>query len=588
MNQIETANKFIDVMLEADGKLSGVKQKIDERKKNAQKLIKDFALTQKMIIDNEKSKITSESSLAIFEGYRKVLNDAVEDQKKKHTEFIKGTEFINKFEETFIVSVFGKVKSGKSYLGNYIMGTAYKKNCIDTNYKKIGNIEVNVYDRGKLSKINTLSENTDESEGEGFGVASTEATSTIQYFKIGGLTWFDTPGIGSITKENEQLAEEYIKNSDLVVFAMNSDAAGTSQEIAELKDLYEMNKPMLILVTQSDDVGYDIDDEGNILTIIIPKSEKDRKDVEEFIIDTIKETEMEKALELSGGKVLTISTKLAVEALKNNNSKMYEGSNLDIFINRLIEITKGEAAELKERNPKDRFNKLISELDESINILEEKIKELNDKASLISEKAEIVKNHVISEVKYFANTIIHDKIKEKSAMLKNNTSNISGKHIAQEVSNEINRIIKKKCSEGFIELISDIDSKLTENIMDSNKLNISDMGTKRVTSTYEVEVVKRKKVQRGIFGNILNATLGEKYTTYTTTETRTVEFEVGDNSLDIEMQLQNYFEDICKNTLEKMIQDLVNGCVKPFEMIYKEFQKLNNETRQKLERLKIK
>ena len=29
MNQIETANRFIDVMLDAEGTLAGVKQKID-------------------------------------------------------------------------------------------------------------------------------------------------------------------------------------------------------------------------------------------------------------------------------------------------------------------------------------------------------------------------------------------------------------------------------------------------------------------------------------------------------------------------------------------------------------------------------
>lgn len=119
-------------------------------------------------------------------------------------------------------------------------------------------------------------------------------------------------------------------------------------------------------------------------------------------------------------------------------------------------------------------------------------------------------------------------------------------------------------------------------------MNISDMGTKKVTSSYEVEVVTRKKVERGMFGKIGNFLFGEKYVTSTSTETRTVEFEVGDNSVDIEIQLQNYFEDICKNTLEKMIQDLVVGCVKPFETIYHKFQILTENMRKELENLKIK
>ena len=583
MNQIETANRFIDVMLDAEETLAGVKQKIDERKAKAQNLIIQFAEKQKQIIDGEREKIVSENSLAIFEYYRKVLNNAVEKQKNDHTEYIKGQKFIDKFEETFIVSVFGKVKSGKSYLGNYIMGTSYKKNNILTNYDKLGNIEVTVYDKGKLSTGNALSVSTDESDGQGFGVASTEATSTIQYCKIGGLTWFETPGIGSVVKENEQLAEEYIKNSDLVVFAINSDSAGVLGELSELKELYEMNKPMMILVTMSDEYDYDIDNEGNIFGVIKPKSDKDRKDVENYLINEIKFKGMDKALELSGGNVLTISTKLAMEALENNcNVEMYEGSNMDLFINRLIDITKGEAAELKERNPKDRFNKFISELEKSVNNLEKEVKDLNAKASVIREKAEDVKKRVISEVKYHATTIIHDKVQETSFKLKGSQPNISGKQIAAEVSDAINSIIQRECSSGFVELIPDISYRLSGNVLDSDSMNISDMGTKKVTSSYEVEVVTRKKVERGMFGKIGNFLFGEKYVT------RTVEFEVGDNSVDIEIQLQNYFEDICKNTWEKMIQDLVVGCVKPFETIYKKFQILTDSMRKELKSLKIK
>jgi len=590
MKQIETANRFIDAMLDAEGKLAVVKEKIDERKEKANNLISQFALEQRKIIDNEREKITSDSSLTIFEDYRKVLNSAVTTQKNKHEEFINGTKFIDKFEETFIVSVFGKVKSGKSFLGNYIMGTAYKKNNIATNYDKLGNIAVTVHDKGRLSKVSKLSENTDESDGQGFGVASTEATSTIQYFKIGGLTWFDTPGIGSITKENEELAEEYIKNSDLVIFAMNSDAAGTQQEFAELKDLYEMNKPMLILITQSDENSFDLNENGDMISVIVPKSEKDRTDVEKYIIDKINEYGLSKALDLSGGKVLTISTKLAAEALHNNekHEEMYQSSNLDLFLNKLIDITKGEAAELKERNPKDRFNTLISELERSVDDLEKEVRELNSKAALIGEKADNVRKRVISEVRYHANTIIHDKVQETSLKLNGNTKNISGKQIAEDVSTAINSIIQKECTAGFRELIPDISSKLSDNVVNSGNMNISDMGTKRATSSYEVEVVTREKVKRGAFGKIGNFLFGEKYITTTSTETRTVEFEVGDNSVDIEIQLQNYFEDICKNTLEKMIQDLVNGCVKPFETIYQNFQLLTENMRKELEKLKIK
>lgn len=119
-------------------------------------------------------------------------------------------------------------------------------------------------------------------------------------------------------------------------------------------------------------------------------------------------------------------------------------------------------------------------------------------------------------------------------------------------------------------------------------MNISDMDTKKVKSSYEVEVMKRVKVTRGAFGKIGNALFGEKYKTIVSMEKRTVEFNMGDNSMDIEEQLVNYFENVCNDTLEQMIQDLVAGCVKPFETIYSNFQKLTENTRHELECLKIK
>lgn len=98
-----------------------------------------------------------------------------------------------------------------------------------------------------------------------------ETTSTIQWFDLGGLSWFDTPGIGSVTWENEMLAKEYVKNADLVIFACNSDAAGTRQEFSEMRQLYDMGKPILLLLTQSDTYEYDVDDEGEEISVLVPK-----------------------------------------------------------------------------------------------------------------------------------------------------------------------------------------------------------------------------------------------------------------------------------------------------------------------------
>lgn len=587
MDQIKTANRFVDSMLEAEGKLAGVKMLLDEKKSEVQQVLSYFADEQFNIIRRLDSKIKSEEARAIFSEYKNTLTEIVNQNKTKHEEYVNGIEFINKFEETFIVSVFGKVKSGKSYLGNYMMGNAFKN--LNTSYDKIGDISVNVYDRGKLSTATRLSEMIDETSGQGFGVAATEATSTIQYFRIGGLTWFDTPGIGSITKENEELAEEYIKNSDLVIFSMNSDAAGTRQELSELKDLYEMNKPMIILLTQSDFVDYDCDDAGNIIEVLKPKTDKDRSDVENYVVEEIINQGAGRALELSGGKALTISTKLAVEALKSDppDTEQYMGSNMEELVNRLIDITHGKAAELKAQNPKDRFNKLIDDLVISVDDFLKTMQETKNNIDKIKKEADYKKRLVIENVRIKARDIITEIVANESNNGMNG-KNISGNIIADKVSDRINKIIVDECINGIKDLIPDIGSNSIGPVIDSNKINVSDLGEKIVKQSYKVELLKRRKVARGAFGKIKDFFDGGKYEIVTTTKTKHVDVSLGVNTYEVENQLLSQFEEICNSTLDSMIGSLLEGCVNPLTIIYNQSSELAGKAKKDLEKLKIK
>ena len=582
--QIETANHFVDAMLKAEGSLKAVKETIATSKHEVEELLSTFATQQKSIVESVKSSIHTPQAKILFENYKTVVDDAVVENAKKHKLFMKSTSFINKFDETFIVSVFGKVKSGKSYLGNYIMGNAFKKNKISSCYDNLDDITVFVEDRGKLTTVDKLSESMAENEGMGFGVAAVEATSTIQYFKIGGLTWFDSPGIGSITRENEELAEEYVKNSDLVIFCMNSDAAGTRQELDELINLAKMGKPLLLLITQSDEMDFDDDFEP----ILVAKSAKDRSDVEKYILNRITEEGITKALELGNGKVLTISTKLASEALANPKraEEMYDISNMDEFLNRLIAVTEGKSAELKAKNPRDRFNKFISELTLNLSELSEKINALNAEAEQQEKNANEIKKRVINEISYHTYDVIHNTVMQKATTLKNGES-ISGATIAAEISSEINRIIIEKCNEALVEIIPDISKLVSANTLSSEGMEIGDLGEKKVSSTYDVDVVHRSRVSGGLIQKIKDLLCGPEYYTTVEKEQRSIEVVVGDNSADIEAILMQYFGDMCENTVSTMISNIIDGCNKPIREIAAAFEKLTEQTKNKLNTIKL-
>ena len=102
------------------------------------------------------------------------------------------------------------------------------------------------------------------------------------------LQWIDTPGIGSVTWENEILAQDFIDSADLVVYMSHSDAAGTQQDFKELKILHDKGRRFLLLLTQSDTHEEDCDDNGKIIKTLVPKSEKDRKSMEDYICDYLR------------------------------------------------------------------------------------------------------------------------------------------------------------------------------------------------------------------------------------------------------------------------------------------------------------
>ncbi|MDY3972927.1 MAG: dynamin family protein [Clostridia bacterium] len=587
MGQVETAEKFVDAMLEAASRFKGVKTVIDNSKQEVQNLLDDFEQKQRKIIDDEGNKKKNDKAEALFQEYKNTLEQIVSKNKERYVEYLNGTKFINKFEETFIVSVFGKVKSGKSYLGNYIMGNSFRSNGVKSAYDKLGKIIVTVQDKGTI----TTQEKLNEIQGsDSFGVDSIEATSTIQYFTIGGLTWFDTPGIGSITKENEELAEEYIKNSDLIVFCMNSDAAGTAQEISELKVLYDMHKPLLLLVTQSDTEDEDWDDElCDIVQKTVPKTDEQRRDVENYLKETVRKMNMGDVLDLGGGSILTISTKLAVKALEEEtpDQEMYDSSNIDFLMNKLINITKNDAADMKLKNPKDRFNSLITELRNNMSIHKDKIAQMNNQVEENEKKSDEIKRQVVSVLKSEASDIIKKEI-EKGRLQISKGAKLSGEELLKIISEHINEVIADKCSKAMKQLVPDIEKYFTSDTISFDDVQIEDLGEKTVSEEYRVDVVKRRKVQRGPFGKIVEFFCGEKYETYVDKETRTMEISLGDNSLEIQRNLLEYFENVCSNTFDKMISDIIEGCNRPLKNIAEKFASLTEEMEVKLEEMKIK
>ena len=365
MGMIDSINVFVDTMISEQGNFENMQNEISRRENEAHIILKHLENRENEVIAEAKGEIAQtgdEDIQGIFNHTADEFSRAMLDVNQKIDETVKGMTFIEDFEKHFTVSVFGKVKAGKSYIGNFVMGQPVRQAGISSSYDKLEDLTVKVYDRGKMYEQGKLSTADEEKEcnGQEFYVNKNEATSTIQLVNIGGMCWFDTPGIGSVTLENEELAKEYVKNTDLVIFACNSDAAGTRQEFAEMRELRDMDKPILLLLTQSDAYDYDVNDDGEEISVLIPKSEKDRRDQEAYMLETLREQGMEDILKHA--EILTVSALLATEALKNNDEVMYEQSNMGKLLDVLTNITKNEAADMKRNTPKSRINEMVNSI----------------------------------------------------------------------------------------------------------------------------------------------------------------------------------------------------------------------------------
>lgn len=586
MKMLENFNKFVDTMIEEQDNFENMQTQINSREEGVLSVVEALGEREQEIINAIKMDIADtkdEDMHKIFEQTSKCLIDAMIYANKEIEQAVKGMTFIQDFEKHFTVSVFGKVKAGKSYIGNLIMGQPIRKAKISSSYDKLEDLTVHVYDRGKMYEQNKLSTSIEQKEcnGEEFYVDKNEATSTIQWVNIGGMCWFDTPGIGSITIENEELAKEYVKNSDLVIFACNSDAAGTRQEFSEIRQLYEMDKPLLLLLTQSDTYDYDVDDDGEEYSVLVPKSDKDRQDQENYMLETLREQGMEDVLKYAD--ILTVSALLATEAIDNNDDEMFEQSNIGKLLDKLISITQNDAADIKRNTPKGRVNEMIDGITKNLSNVSEEIlrycKGIEEGKKRLSER----KDGMLEEIKGAVKIKVLGIVGTAKAEVEKNGVTIEEEQLVDKINEEIIKAVKKVCIEEAIsqnDFVPDIKIEIA---------GIGNMQMRQDKVAYTHTGVRQKERDaQGILEKI-----GEKffnktyYTSEAYTETRYSTFDIGVNDSEISQNIMLQLESVFSDTIERYIEYLTRGYYEPIEKLQRKTVNEINMAISKLQEMRM-
>ena len=549
----DAINRFADTMANTVEKFKGVRESAEGKTEEIDQCIQAFNESVEQA-KAHKLKAKDKSIQEIYDASTKVLKDTLDGLTKELEKARNGMQFIQDYENSLNVVVFGKVKAGKSYLGNLMMGNAIRKLPTKTSYDRLEQPKVKVYDQGTCTTQDKLKEVTEENDASGgFGVDNREATRVIQLFHLGAMTWVDTPGFGSLTEENQELAREYVKNADLVIFASNSDAAGTQQDFQEMKELYDMGKRFLLVLTQSDTLDEDCDDYGNIKPILVPKSDDDRRSTENYMKETLKKH----GIKLGDENILTISAFLGLTALEKGEEALFEGSNMGKFWNLLSDITEQEGTILSKKAFGDRVNTALQSLQDKLEDAKKKL--LHGNASREQKERDMKKKAALTirDAKDECSQKVASLIQEKSKEVEETKEPFSAADLNQILSKVVYETVMDACKKQF-----DAMAQMTKLSCYQEKLKLDSIGDlamrqDKISYTYK-RVIEVERDPRGFFEHI-GAFFGKDYYTHRTIgETREKTIDLGVNVQEIQAKAHSSLEKILEKQAPQLIQEIID------------------------------
>lgn len=314
-----------------------------------QKAQKTFAVRMDSHIRQAKKRLPEENPLSRqIDGILSAISDTDKAWQANLASYDKGLSFRQDFQDSLLVFVFGKVKSGKSSLGNYI---AWGHTDPSENLKASVPVSLlpEYFTAANTNVVNGDADDEAKRRRE-FRVGATEATSSIQGFRLPGLTWVDSPGLHSVTDSNGKLAQEYVSHADLILYTMSSGSPGRASDLKEIRELKSKGKETLILLTGSDVNEEDWDDElGEPVSRVQMKSKETRQQQREYI-----------AKELEGidsNDILSNSARYAQEHL--TDPKEMQNSGMVELFSRLHSISQNQGVQIKRAVPMTNFSNFL-------------------------------------------------------------------------------------------------------------------------------------------------------------------------------------------------------------------------------------
>lgn len=487
----------------------------------------------------------------------------------------KGVKFRQGFEDSLLVFVSGKVKSGKSSLGNYV-AWGHTDPTEDIKRQTPPERYPQYQSHAKVEVVGGDSHKEAEKKCE-FRVGATEATSSIQSFSLPGLTWVDSPGLHSLKEENGNLAREYLDHADVILYTMKSDAPGRASDLTEIRDLIRKDKKTLLLLTGSDDIEEDVNDCGDLIQCVVMKDMERRVKQQDYVRGELKELPGSEKLE-----IVSISSRYAQEHAQDPIA--FLDSGVGSFCATLQDICQSEGVRIKQRVPMNNLHLFLMDCE---NDLVPYQKLMNDFRPVLRQLNESLKNQISQhsregqqDLKRFIDTFFiglesnRNDADYVSTQLKNFKSKLEQKFqeianerlqaIADELTKEFQSNVKITYQESLLGQIPDfkietITEQVEAGIRSGTKKRNSGIGALLGTAAGAVigSVVPVVGTAIGAsIGGALGGGLGGVIGDSASIRYRDVQITLGDNLQDIRRKLLDTHCEVLEVQLEKKSTDL--------------------------------
>lgn len=503
----------------------------------------------------------------------------------------KGIKFMHSHEKYLVVMVFGAVKAGKSTLGNFFAGKDFIKASFDNEYKHrehpIFATEEKGRDTGGIEK--------DDNGNFWFKEGVTDTTGAIQYFTLSGLRWMDSPGTGALEKDNdkrnmEEMVNEYIPYTDLCIFLMNSSEPGLMADMKYIKKLSREEQEAIVVITKSDYVYEDEDENGFEITEERAKTPEDRKMQEDDILQRLHKTYPE--VPVNKFRAISVSTLLANLAIKNNDEQKYKDSNLDKLMMILSNKVSENIIELKEKKPKQNLNnfiesviiekedfKGINELEEQLNGILEPIDEYKE---TIREKTKKLQNSIRLKIKNEVDKFSQEWVDE----VNKTNSNIDDRFLSEEIMKTAHSILQQEINDNIANIIDNYQEQRIKIVETTFDIGGIEKKHTTIKTQYE-EVYYETRDPKGVWENI-RSFFGKVYETRKTrSRTITKDVDLGTNILDYMDKLMPALEQWINEQVEYALDNLQKTYFLPQEEYINQMQKELILLKNKLNSLKF-